>query len=126
MNNLDIATGQTPTAGGGDSNVYATTGEMNTWAVKNEPPPAPVPTCYVLSLDSTCTNGQIGAVLNGTAIIKNWVVVDGVKGTNGGSGSGSGGSGAPKKNEGMGRESWSRAGLVVFVFATGSLVAFGW
>lgn len=121
MNNLDIATGKIATAGGGDSTVYATTGEMSTWTVKNEPPPPPQPTCYVLSLGTTCTNEQINAVFNGSAVIKNWVVVEQNKGS-----SGSGGSGTtPKKNEGMEKERWSRTGLVAYVIFTGSLVALG-
>jgi hypothetical protein len=123
MNNLDIATGKTPTASGEGGDVYATTGQMDTWAVKDQPPPAPAPTCYILSLGTTCTNGQIRAVLNGTAVIKNWVVVDGSKGS---SGTGSGGSGTtPKKNDGAAMDRLGRVGVVLLVLATGSLIAFG-
>ncbi|KAE9974920.1 hypothetical protein EG327_008624 [Venturia inaequalis] len=120
MGNLDIATGKTPTVHAGGANVYATTGKMDTWAVKNKPPPAPEPICYTLSMSTTCSNDQIKAVVNGTARIKDWVVVDGnQKATI------SGGTGAkPKKNEAGGMERWSRVSIAALALATGSFVAF--
>jgi hypothetical protein len=128
MNNLDIATGQTSLAGAaaaGGSGTYATTGQMDTWAVKNAVPPAPQPTCYTLSLSTTCSTDQIQGVLNGSAVVRNWVVVD--KNSAGGtSGNGPNGATTPKKNEGLAMERWSRVGVGAFALAIGSFVAFGW
>lgn len=125
MGNLDIATGKTPTANAGNANVYATTGQMDTWAVKNVAPPAPEPTCYILSMSGTCSNDQIKGVENGTANIQNWVVIDkaGVgKGTTTSGGTGT----KPKKNEGGVMERWSQVSVAAFALATGSFMALRW
>lgn len=125
MNNLDIATGKTPTANGAD--IYATTGQMDTWAVKNVVPPVPEPTCYVLALSATCSNDQIERITNGTARIENYVLVEGNKGVTTNGGSGAGGTGMkPKKNEGEVMERWSGVGVAAFALATGGLLGFGW
>jgi hypothetical protein len=56
------------------SDDYKTIGPDNTWHIKNEIPERPEPVCYVLDPNS-CTNEQFEAVINGTAIVKNYVVV---------------------------------------------------
>lgn len=119
MGNLDVATGKTSTTNpGGNANIYSTTGRMDTWGVKNEPPPAPEPTCYVLALGTTCSKDQIKGIVNGSAKIKDWVVVDGNQGGTNGT--------KPKKNEGGVMERWSRVSVAAFALATGSLMAFRW
>ncbi|OQD88259.1 hypothetical protein PENANT_c004G06366 [Penicillium antarcticum] len=71
--NRDLATGKINTA---CNTSYATNGPSSTWDIKNEVPESPEPLCYILSLGATCTDEQIKAVENGTALIKDWVVVD--------------------------------------------------
>jgi len=71
--NLDIATGKVNTA---QQSNYSTSGTSSTWVVKNAIPPQPATTCYMLSLTSTCTNEQIEEVLNGTALVYDWVLID--------------------------------------------------
>ncbi|KAI9685487.1 MAG: hypothetical protein M1820_010784 [Bogoriella megaspora] len=76
MFNLDIATGTVDTASKSD---YSTTGTNSTWHIKNDVPPQPAPTCYILDPSSgtgTCTDEQIEAVRKGQAVVKNWIVVD--------------------------------------------------
>lgn len=67
----DIATGNTAL-----TNTYATQGKSSTFDIKNEAPPMPQPTCYVLSLASTCTNEQANSVLNGQGEVKNYILMD--------------------------------------------------
>ncbi|RDW78733.1 putative carboxypeptidase S1 [Aspergillus mulundensis] len=73
MFNRDIATGKISTAQNG---TYSTTGPSSTWNVTNTVPDSPAPTCYILSLGSYCTDEQIASVANGTALIKDYIVVD--------------------------------------------------
>lgn len=72
--NRDLATGKIDTARNGS---YSTTGPASTWHIKNQVPESPGPVCYILALEATCTEDQIASVLNGTAVIKDYVVVDG-------------------------------------------------
>ncbi|OCL10097.1 alpha/beta-hydrolase [Glonium stellatum] len=71
--NLDIATGKINTA---QEINYSTSGTTSTWGIKNALPPQPATTCYMLSLTSTCTDKQIDEVLNGTALVYDWVLID--------------------------------------------------
>jgi hypothetical protein len=73
LTNKDIATGRVSTT---DNKDYSTTGPSSTWQIKNEVPDSPVPTCYVRAFASSCTPEQQKAVLNGTALVKDWVVID--------------------------------------------------
>ena len=73
LTNRDIATGTISTA---DNETYLTTGASSTWQIKNEIPEPPAPTCYVRALLASCTEDQIAAVVNGTALVRNWIVVD--------------------------------------------------
>lgn len=68
----DVATGKISTRGNG---YMGTKGPLGMADIKNKVPVAPKPTCYTLSPD-TCTNEQWDTVLDGTALIKNWIVVD--------------------------------------------------
>lgn len=69
---MDIATGKISTA---DNPTYGTKGPKDVYDIKNEPVSDPGSQCYVLDRGQ-CTNAQWETVMNGTALIKNWIVVD--------------------------------------------------
>ncbi|KIV90011.1 hypothetical protein PV10_07361 [Exophiala mesophila] len=69
--NLDISTGEIDTAANGS---YATVGPADTWQFKNEDPPEPLWVCYAYSPGDTCTDEQIEALENGTAVVMDWIV----------------------------------------------------
>ncbi|GKZ30320.1 hypothetical protein AbraIFM66950_008742 [Aspergillus brasiliensis] len=71
--NWDIATGRVSTVENQD---YGTEGPSSTWHIKNEVPESPEPTCYLLAMDSTCTDEQRERVVSGKAVVRDWVVVD--------------------------------------------------
>lgn len=72
LSNFDIASGQISTA---QNTTYRTEGPSSTWDIKNEIPPEPEPTCYVLSLQETCTEDEIDSIVNGTALIENYILI---------------------------------------------------
>ena len=74
LSNLDIATGTKPTYLSGEA--YKSAGEASTWRHKNIDPSDPLQFCYVLEPTETCTEDQIESILNGTAITRNYIVVD--------------------------------------------------
>ena len=104
--NTDIATGAVSTAEDGN---YSTQGSPTTFEVKNTVPESAAPTCYVLQYYSTCTDDARAALLNGTALVHNYIVIDenttslfpGVSG-NGSSGSGNGTGGGSVSSSGGG------------------------
>jgi carboxypeptidase C (cathepsin A) len=51
-----------------------TYGPKSSWHIKNIPPKKPEPECYVL-YPETCTDDMWALVMNGTAVIKDWIVV---------------------------------------------------
>ena len=73
IGNLDIATGKESTA---NNPVYSTSGPSSTWQFKNKGPAQPKTTCYMLSLGSTCRDDQIQAVMHGSALVHDWVLID--------------------------------------------------
>jgi uncharacterized membrane protein YgcG len=73
LTNRDIATGNQSTTA---NTTYSTTGSPTTFQIKNDVPDSPAPTCYVRAFASSCTDEQQAAVLNGTALVHNWIVVD--------------------------------------------------
>ncbi|KKY23199.1 putative carboxypeptidase 1 [Phaeomoniella chlamydospora] len=90
--NLDIASGSidlTKTGGWSgmteDVEIYSTKGSQDTWWRRNEIMPAPEHECYVL-VPSVCTDEQREALKNGTAIVKDWIVIgiEGDENTEGG------------------------------------------
>ncbi|KAN0087104.1 Alpha/Beta hydrolase fold [Elaphomyces granulatus] len=74
LSNLDIATGKISTSQNGSQ--YRTEGPSSTWQIKNKVPEKPAPTCYILSLRDTCTDEQIEGVVNGSALIRNYIVMN--------------------------------------------------
>ena len=74
LSNMDIATGTKPTYS--DGGAYSSMGEADTWSHKNVDPAEPLQFCYVLDPTTYCNADQIEAVLNGTALIQDYIVVD--------------------------------------------------
>lgn len=72
MFNKDIATGQVSIV---NDDTYSSEGPLSTWHIKNDVPESPKPVCYVLALSDTCTEDQKKSVLDGSAVIKDYVVV---------------------------------------------------
>ncbi|KAL9111672.1 MAG: hypothetical protein Q9227_003946 [Pyrenula ochraceoflavens] len=71
--NKDISTGTVDTASSAN---YSTIGPSSSFHIKNEDPPDPPGLCYVLDPTSTCTDEQIDSILNGTALVHNWILAD--------------------------------------------------
>lgn len=70
--NRDLATGKIDTV---KNSSYATRGPASTWNIKNRVLDSPDPLCYILSLQSSCTDDQIASVMNNTAIVEDYIVV---------------------------------------------------
>jgi hypothetical protein len=70
--NLDIATGKISTTANPS---YASKGPNDVSNIKNEPVIEPGSQCYVLDRDQ-CTEEQWETVMDGTALVRNWIVVD--------------------------------------------------
>ncbi|KAL9065795.1 MAG: hypothetical protein Q9157_007356 [Trypethelium eluteriae] len=91
--NRDISTGEIDTVANA---TYGTVGPSDTFFIKNEDPPDPPALCYVLDPTSTCTDEQIDSILNGTALIHDWILIDGnTSSLFPGYGNGTGGYGIP-------------------------------
>ena len=73
MFNKDIATGNVSTAQNGS---YGTVGPSSTWSIKNKVPESPQPTCYTYALLATCSNDQVNSVLDGTALVHDYILID--------------------------------------------------
>lgn len=78
--NRDIATGAvdlTATGGwaAGAAEVFRTEGPGDTWWMRSEVLPAPERRCYILQM-MTCTGEEVEALRNGTAVVKDFMVVD--------------------------------------------------
>ena len=71
--NKDIATGLEHT---GEGSNYSSEGPSDTWEFKNEQFEQPLQFCYTLDTGSTCTEEQIGALLNGSATVCRYIVKD--------------------------------------------------
>ena len=69
----DIATGTIDTASSAGAN-YSTQGSATTFEVKNIDPGSPTPQCYILAWD-TCTDEQAESVLNGSALVHNYILI---------------------------------------------------
>lgn len=72
--NKDIATGEEDTYTNGEA--YQSEGPSDTWAYQNEDPPDPIHFCYTLDPYTLCSEKQIESIINGTALIQNYIVVD--------------------------------------------------
>lgn len=72
MSRTDVATGKVNLS----KKKYATKGPWNIFSVKNAIPEPRLSVCYLLSVPYTCTAEQYGALVEGTATVKNWVVIE--------------------------------------------------
>lgn len=73
MLNLDIATGNKTTIG--DFNNYSSVGPNDSWHIKNELPGPAVVECNIWAAQASCTPAQLAALQNGTAIVKDFIVI---------------------------------------------------
>jgi carboxypeptidase C (cathepsin A) len=68
----DIATGQVDLRSVKD---YATAGSQDTWWSKSDVLPSPPHECYIPALMDRCSDDEIAMVLNGSALVKDWIFV---------------------------------------------------
>ncbi|KXT14920.1 hypothetical protein AC579_3052 [Pseudocercospora musae] len=61
---------------------YSTTGPSDTWWMKNDVLPQPPHQCYVLDIPSRCSAEEIEWIKDGSAVIKDWIVVGRDSGSN--------------------------------------------
>jgi hypothetical protein len=72
--NKDIATGLEST---GEGSNYSSEGPADTLQFRSEQFEQPLQFCYTLDPGSTCTEEQIGMLLNGSSTVCSWIVKDG-------------------------------------------------
>ncbi|KAL7893039.1 Alpha/Beta hydrolase protein [Trichoderma sp. SZMC 28014] len=70
MTGADIATGQILT----EAN-YSTAGPSSSFCIKNTVPQPPKPLCYTWDVLETCTTSQAALLANGTAIVRDFIMV---------------------------------------------------
>ncbi|KAF2171513.1 hypothetical protein M409DRAFT_18628 [Zasmidium cellare ATCC 36951] len=76
MAGVDIATGTHPILPD-NADVYQSKGLKDTYSIKNEVLPTEVlQVCYLLDVNATCTDEQKDAIANGTAVIREYMLVD--------------------------------------------------
>ncbi|KAF2034063.1 alpha/beta-hydrolase [Setomelanomma holmii] len=72
MLNKDVATGKVNTVG---NSSYSTTGPQSSFDSKNELAPSPKNQCYLWDAPISCTEEELLASANGTAVVKDYVLV---------------------------------------------------
>ena len=72
----DVATGSISLSTGSENENYQTHGPSSIFDVKNVIPPSTPTLCYLWQLITTCTANQIEAVIGGTAVIKDYIVIE--------------------------------------------------
>ncbi|KAF7590878.1 hypothetical protein BBP40_002292 [Aspergillus hancockii] len=73
MNSRDIATGNVSLSGERGAK-YRTLGPHSSFHIKNKLPAPVAPVCYTLDMSTTCTENQKAALVNGTAVVEDFVV----------------------------------------------------
>jgi len=76
MKKQDVATGSISLDNLRDEENYQTHGPSSAFDVKNAIPPSASPECYLWQLNTTCTVNQVEAVIGGTAVVKNYIVIE--------------------------------------------------
>ena len=73
----DIATGEINLNEYASSNQdqYATTGPSDTWWMKNDVLPQMPHSCYILDPQSRCSEEEIEWIKDGSAIVKDWILI---------------------------------------------------
>lgn len=66
----DVATGKRRA-----NHNYTTSGPVSSWDVKNVLPEPEAPKCNVWAISAACTEGQIEALRNGTAVVRDYNVI---------------------------------------------------
>lgn len=77
--NRDVSTGTVSTAStfGYDGSTYSSKGPSHSLGYRNEVIPVHVlQVCYLLDVNQTCTDDQIDMIKNGSAVIKDYMIVD--------------------------------------------------
>jgi len=72
----DVATGSISLSDGSDNGTYQTHGPSSVFDIKNVVPPAAPAQCYLWQLSTTCTANQLEAVIGGTAVVKDYIVIE--------------------------------------------------
>ncbi|KAH8728155.1 Alpha/Beta hydrolase protein [Phaeosphaeriaceae sp. PMI808] len=72
MFDKDVATGSLTTNG---NSSYSSTGPASSFGIKNELPPSPKSECYAWDATNTCTLAERLALANGTAVVKDFILV---------------------------------------------------
>lgn len=112
----DIATGNIST---NTNHNYSTLGPSSSFQIKNEVPESPKAQCYVLNLLGTCTADQQASVLDGSALVHDYIVINanttslfpGLYGSNGTSTSTNGSSTASPTKGGASPSSFTSRGV---------------
>lgn len=73
INSKDIATGDIPLTGE-NALSYRTKGPQSSFHIKDKLTDLSQPLCYTLDMATTCSDDQTAALLNGTAIVDNFIV----------------------------------------------------
>lgn len=72
----DVATGSISLSNGSNYENYQTHGPSSVFDVKNALPPSNPTQCYLWQLSTTCTVNQLEAVIAGTAVVKDYIVIE--------------------------------------------------
>jgi hypothetical protein len=72
----DVSTGSISLGNGYNNGNYQTHGPSSVFDVKNVVPPSDPIQCYLWQLSTTCTVNQVDAVIAGTAVIKDYIVIE--------------------------------------------------
>jgi len=73
LSSLDIATGTISVA---PNSHYRTQGPASSFSIKNILPPSPLNECNVWQAGYSCTETQLDALANGTALVESYIVVE--------------------------------------------------
>jgi hypothetical protein len=106
----DVATGKVDVG----SN-YSSTGPVSSWGHTEELPDSPPSVCYLYGIQGTCTLEEVEALVNGTAVVEDYIVR--IKGAGDGNGTGQ----EPGKNGG-GRVGSSGLGAMVVSLCLGAVL----
>ena len=75
MADTDVATGKTGTAGSTPCSAYSSAGLDSVHGIMNEMPVHETSECYLMDQLETCTAVQTAMMKNGTAIVKDFVML---------------------------------------------------
>lgn len=124
MGGRDVATGQITIGAAG----YSSEGPESVRDARQEAPYSPESVCYLIDVVNTCTDNQVEALVNGTAVIRDGKVVEpkpmreGVEESGEGGGNGDGKRGGDQQESSSARLGGSSAfriwPLLAFVFAS--------